>query len=65
MTEFFSITISAYQAKLLTKAILLLKNEVVVNPRKNSDLSLTEMNELLDYIEKQKNWRLDQGVNNL
>jgi hypothetical protein len=65
MTDFFSMTISAYQAKLLTKSLLLLKNEVVVNPRKNSDLSLSEVNELIDYIEKQKNWRLDQGTTNL
>jgi hypothetical protein len=65
MSESFymSITISDKEVDIIKKALTILKNEVVVNPKKHWEVSHSEIVDIMHLIEDKKRWGVPYSAN--
>jgi hypothetical protein len=65
MSESFymSITISDKEVDIIKKALTMLKNEVVVNPKKHWEVSHSEIVDIMHLIEDKKRWGVPYSAN--
>ena len=53
---YMSVTMSNKEADIIKKALTMLKNEVVVNPKKHWEVSHSEIVDIMHLIEDKKRW---------
>lgn len=59
---YMSITISNKEAEIIKKALVMLKNEVILNPKKHWEVNHTEITDLMHIIEDKKRWGVPYSV---
>lgn len=65
MIDYFSMTLSKKQSELILKSLRVFRGETIIHGRKNTEFSLYEIDEIIKYIESQRDWKLDIGAVNL
>ena len=60
---YMSITISDKEVDIIKKALTMLKNEVVVNPKKHWEVSHSEIVDIMHLIEDKKRWGVPYSAN--
>lgn len=53
----YSITISDKQLNILKRALLIYNNDVIINPKKNFDVTSQEILELAKWIDDKEKWK--------
>lgn len=59
-----SITISNKETEIIKKALTMLKNEVILNPKKHWEINNSEITDLMHLIEDKKRWGVPYSVKN-
>jgi len=59
---YMSITISDKEVDIIKKALTMLKNEVVVNPKKHWEVSHSEIVDIMHLIEDKKRWGVPYSI---
>lgn len=59
---YMSITLSNKEVEVIKKALVMLKNEVILNPKKHWEVNHSEITDLMHIIEDKKRWGVPYSV---